>query len=160
MKYNGIFILLVGPSGAGKTYVENMLLDRSKRLRKLISFTTREKRPGEIDGVDYHFINKEDIEDLNILQQMEIYGNYYGTCVEHLQRGYDHILVVGVDGPQQFIDIFGRLPVLTYFVYAPWYKRLYRLVKRDGWKKGLKRFTSDIGRFKDFDMTDVEVIKN
>jgi guanylate kinase len=129
-------------------------------LRKLISFTTRNKRPGEIDGVDYHFIDEKDIKDLNILQQMKIYGNHYGTSKEHLEEGYDHILVVGVDGPQQFIDIFGELAVLTYFVYSPWYKRLYRLIKRDGWTKGANRFFKDIGRFRHFDKSSVEILKN
>lgn len=160
MNYTGSFILIIGPSGAGKTYIENYLLKINSKLRRLISFTTREKRPEEIDGVDYHFIEKKDIEEFNVLQIMNIYGNYYGTCVEHLQQGYDHILVVGRDGPQQFKTIFGELKVTTVFVYASWYKRLYRLTTRDGFKKGIKRFAADIGRFKDFDKSSTLVWRN
>lgn len=159
--YNGLFVLLVGPSGAGKTYMENFLLEHNKHWTKLISFTTRDRRPGEVDGVDYHFINEEEMEDLNILQQMQIYGNYYGTCVEHLDESYRvHVLVVGADGPDQFKSIFGEDRVMTLFIKSPWYKRVYRLIKRDGFKKGLKRFVSDIGRFKDFDMSEVNIWEN
>lgn len=150
MNYTGHFVLLVGPSGAGKTYIENQLIKKHMRLKRLVSFTTREQRREEINGVDYHFIDKKDMKNLNILQKMEIYGNYYGTCVEHLEEGFNHILVVGVDGPDQFKTIFGNDRVTTIFIYAPWYKRLFRLVKRDGIKKGVKRFIQDIGRFKDF----------
>lgn len=160
MNYTGNFILLVGPSGAGKTYIEKRFIKKHRSLKRLVSFTTRKQRPGEIDGIDYHFIDKKDVKDLNILQKMEIYGNYYGTCVEHLQEGFDHILVVGVDGPEQFETIFGKDRVLTIFIYASWYKRLFRLVKRDGIKKGLKRFVSDIGRFKDFNKSDTIIWRN
>ena len=79
----GILLVVSGPSGCGKGTVLSRVLDDKKAYSLSVSFTTRDPRPGEIDGVHYGFISKEDflkqIADGNMLEYTEYCGNYYGT---------------------------------------------------------------------------------
>lgn len=160
MKLHAVVIVIVGPSGSGKTFFESKFLKSSLQWRKLVSFTTRPQRPNEVDGVDYHFITKDEVKNLNILQQMSIYGNTYGTSVEHLHEHCVNILVTGVDGPEQFAKVVGAKNVIPIFIDSKWYTRVIRLIKRDGFKKGIRRFVLDIGRFKGLDLDNFTVLKN
>jgi len=160
MKLDATVVVIVGPSGSGKTFFESKFLRSFWGWKKLVSFTTRPQRPNEIDGVDYHFITKDEVKDLNVLQQMSIYGNTYGTSVEHLHEHCVNILVTGVDGPEQFAKVVGAKNVIPVFIDSKWYTRVIRLVKRDGFKEGIKRFMLDVGRFKGLDMDNFTILKN
>jgi guanylate kinase len=105
----GILFILSGPSGVGKGTVRKELFERKTELRYSISMTTREKRPGEVDGVDYFYKTNEEFERLiaegKLLEYAKFVNNYYGTPKEYventLNQGYDVFLEIEVQGAMQ-----------------------------------------------------------
>lgn len=101
--------MVSAPSGAGKTSLVKALVERSPEVRVSVSYTTRLIRPGEIDGVNYHFVSREVFVDMiergDFLEHAEVFGNLYGTSqswVEsQLERGGDIILEIDWQGAQQ-----------------------------------------------------------
>ena len=85
-----MIFVISAPSGAGKTTLINRLLKTESSFMFSISTTTRPVRQGEIDGVNYHFVSKEDfcrmIENDEFLEWAEVYGNYYGTTKKEVDR--------------------------------------------------------------------------
>ena len=79
----GFMLVLASPSGAGKTTITRTMLERDRNLSISISVTTRTKRPGEVDGVHYHFIDKAEFDRLiaerKLLEHANVFGNWYGT---------------------------------------------------------------------------------
>lgn len=102
----GILIVISGPSGAGKGTICKALLEKRNDLHISVSATTRQPRKGEVDGVNYHFITKEQFkEGINkgaFLEYAEVYGNYYGTpkagVQELLDAGKNVILEIDIQG--------------------------------------------------------------
>lgn len=102
----GHLFVLSGPSGAGKSTVIAQLLNQRKNLYFSVSFTTRAPRPGEIDGVNYNFVSREQFETMidgdELLEYAQYVGNYYGTSLklirEHLDAGMDVLLDIEVQG--------------------------------------------------------------
>lgn len=102
----GRLIVLTGPSGVGKGTLLRLLLKNHPELCLSVSATTRQPRPGEIDGQDYYFVSRQKFEqmvaDNELLEWAEYAGNYYGTPhapVEHLlQQGKSVILEIEVLG--------------------------------------------------------------
>jgi len=88
---DGILFVISAPSGAGKTSLCRELIDRVENLRQSISFTTRRQRPGERDGVDYHFVDQPHFEHMIAGRQLaewaEVHGNLYGTSLATLNQG-------------------------------------------------------------------------
>lgn len=109
MKRRGILYTVSAPSGAGKTSLVKALLERCDNLRVSVSHTTRPQRPGEIDGVNYHFIDRARFEamllDGSFLEEAEVFGNLYGTSQQWvedmLEAGIDVILEIDWQGAQQ-----------------------------------------------------------
>ncbi|MEW9676408.1 guanylate kinase [Lentibacillus sp. L22] len=105
----GILFVLSGPSGVGKGTVRKELFNHDTQLRYSISMTTREKRPGETDGVDYFFKTKAEFENLirqnQLLEYAQYVNNYYGTprkyVEETLAAGHDVFLEIEVQGALQ-----------------------------------------------------------
>ncbi|SRR5690554_980292 len=101
--------VISAPSGAGKTSLVKALTNQLRHTQVSISHTTREARPGEKNGVDYHFIDQPTFVDLlnqnTFLEHAQVFGNYYGTSqqwVEQtLQQGIDVILEIDWQGAQQ-----------------------------------------------------------
>lgn len=101
-----MLLVLAGPSGAGKGTVGRRLLDREPRLWFSVSANTRPPRPGEVDGVDYHFVSREEFERLaadgGFLEWFEVFGDLKGTprgpVEEHLAAGDDVLVEVDVQG--------------------------------------------------------------
>ena len=106
---NGILFIISGPAGSGKGTVVNELVSAHNDIFLSVSATTRAPRPGEIDGVHYHFITKQEfekrIENGEILEYTTYCDNYYGTPLkevnEALEQGKDIILEIEVDGAMQ-----------------------------------------------------------
>lgn len=102
----GVLIVLSGPSGAGKGTICKALLEKSDNLFLSVSATTRSPRVGEIDGVNYHFISKDEfktkITQDGFIEYAEVYGNFYGTpqanVEEMLEEGKDVILEIDIQG--------------------------------------------------------------
>lgn len=101
------------PSGAGKTSLVKALVESTKHVRVSVSHTTRKMRPGEVDGVNYHFVDHPQFEqmlkDEAFLEHAEVFGNFYGTSrawVETaLDAGDDVILEIDWQGAQQISTI-------------------------------------------------------
>ena len=91
MKHPDDFLLLIlsSPSGAGKTTLTRMLLDHCPELRFSVSHTTRAPRPSEVDGRDYHFVDRKHFEELvqknAFLEWAEVHGNLYGTSLAEIE---------------------------------------------------------------------------
>jgi guanylate kinase len=101
-----LLILISAPSGAGKTTLCNLLLAAQLHMTRAITCTTREPRPGEKDGVDYHFFTAEEflkrLHAGNFLEHATVYGNSYGILKSELlgklREGKDVLLNVDVQG--------------------------------------------------------------
>ena len=122
----GLMLVLSSPSGAGKTTLSRQLLDNDKQIQLSVSCTTRQKRPGERDGVDYRFIDTATfrgmIERKEFLEYAEVFGNYYGTprapVDEALAGGRDVLFDIDWQGTQQLRDK-GRADLVTVFILPP-----------------------------------------
>jgi len=105
----GILYLIAAPSGAGKTSLVKALLEKTQNLRVSVSHTTRPARAGEEDGVNYHFVSKNEFEqmlsDEIFLEHAQVFDNYYGTSIkwvtEQLNTGINVILEIDWQGVQQ-----------------------------------------------------------
>ena len=122
----GLMLVLSSPSGAGKTTLSRQLLDNDKQIQLSVSCTTRPKRPGERDGVDYRFVDTATfrgmIERKQFLEYAEVFGNYYGTpkapVDEALAGGRDVLFDIDWQGTQQLRDK-GRADLVTVFILPP-----------------------------------------
>ena len=105
----GTLYIVSAPSGAGKTSLVKALVESSENLKVSVSHTTRAKRPGEEDGVNYHFVEHSEFEKMlseqAFLEHAEVFGNYYGTSThwveETLNQGDDVILEIDWQGGEQ-----------------------------------------------------------
>ncbi|RED09430.1 guanylate kinase [Ectopseudomonas oleovorans] len=105
----GTLYIVSAPSGAGKTSLVKALLDALPDIRVSVSHTTRAMRPGEANGVNYHFVDCATFTNLlehgDFLEHAEVFGNYYGTSQAALERtlaeGHDLILEIDWQGAQQ-----------------------------------------------------------
>ena len=105
----GNLLVISGPSGAGKGTIVTELLKRDDKLSLSISCTTRYKRDGEVDGVHYYFISKEQfrsmIDEGDFLEYAQVFDNFYGTPISKIEQkrnsGFDVILEIDVQGALQ-----------------------------------------------------------
>lgn len=105
----GTLYIISAPSGAGKTSLVKALIDSEAQIRVSVSHTTRAMRPGEVDGVNYHFASREQfhamLDKTEFLEHAEVFGNLYGTSQEWvkqtLREGFDLILEIDWQGAQQ-----------------------------------------------------------
>ncbi|MCC7517130.1 MAG: guanylate kinase [Pseudomonadales bacterium] len=109
MKRHGILYTISAPSGAGKTSLVKALVEQHANLKVSISHTTRLQRPGEVDGVNYHFTDRQAfismVERGEFLEHAEVFGNLYGTSQQWVKQtlanGCDVILEIDWQGAQQ-----------------------------------------------------------
>lgn len=137
-KKRGMLVLYTGSSGVGKGTIMQELLKRDKNIRLSVSNTTRPPREGEIDGVHYNFVTKEQFESLiqkdGYLEYAEYCGNYYGTPKQQvedlLNQGYDVFLEIEVCGGLQIMKKYPD--VLSIFVLPPSIDTLEKRLRRRG----------------------------
>ncbi|WP_151706648.1 guanylate kinase [Acinetobacter sp. TUM15064] len=111
---SGLLFVVSAASGTGKTSLVKALLDRVTNLHVSVSHTTRGQRPGELDGVHYHFTEKDNFLALvgqgGFIEYAEVFGNYYGTAQatvkEQLAKGHDVLLEIDWQGAQQVRKLF------------------------------------------------------
>lgn len=109
MNDQGTLYTVSAPSGAGKTSLVKALVDNTQNICVSVSHTTRDKRPGEVDGVNYHFVDQDIfINMLNegaFLEHAQVFGKFYGTSKQWvestLSEGIDVILEIDWQGAQQ-----------------------------------------------------------
>jgi guanylate kinase len=122
----GLMFVLSSPSGAGKSTMSRMLMQRTPNMRMSVSVTTRPMRPGEIDGRDYHFVNKKRFEQMShegeLLEWATVFDNSYGTPrqpVENaLAAGHDVLFDIDWQGTQQLRQR-ARDDVVSVFLLPP-----------------------------------------
>lgn len=110
----GLLLVVSGPSGAGKGTICKALLNKNDQINLSVSATTRKPRNGEVHGVNYFFIEKEEftkmIENGEFLEYAQIYDNFYGTpkaaIIECLEKGQDVILEIEMQGARQIKEVY------------------------------------------------------
>ncbi|HUL09425.1 MAG TPA: guanylate kinase [Candidatus Acidoferrum sp.] len=133
IRRRGLMLVLSSPSGAGKTTISRKLLERDGNLSMSISVTTRPRRPGEVDGQDYHFIDPAEFDRLvgagALLEHAKVFGNYYGTpraAVESaLAEGRDVLFDIDWQGTQQLAET-AREDLVSVFILPPSTRELER----------------------------------
>lgn len=122
---SGNIFIVSAPSGAGKTSLVKALLDADQGVKLSVSYTTRAPRPGEIDGVHYHFVSQDGfmqmLERGDFLESAEVYGNRYGTSQrwieEQLAKGDDILLEIDWQGAAQVRRLMPQ--AISIFVVPP-----------------------------------------
>lgn len=135
---SGNLFVISAPSGAGKTSLVQALLNINPQIDMSVSYTTRDPRPGEHDGKDYHFVSRETFLAMakrgEFLESAEVYGNLYGTSqtwINHENsRGRDILLEIDWQGAAQ---IRGQFPeCISVFILPPSLKSLEERLKKRG----------------------------
>ncbi|WJR75294.1 guanylate kinase [Bradyrhizobium sp. NP1] len=122
----GLMFVLSSPSGAGKTTLSRLLIERMGGLKMSVSATTRSMRPGEVDGRDYFFVDKAKFEEMakqgELLEWATVFDNRYGTprrpVEEALAAGQDVLFDIDWQGTQQLREK-ARADVVSVFILPP-----------------------------------------
>jgi guanylate kinase len=130
-------LVLSSPSGAGKTTLSRMLLRADRNVALSISVTTRPKRRGEVNGRDYHFIDRtrfnEMVKKADLLEWAEVFGHHYGTprrpVIEALEAGRDVLFDIDWQGTQQLRER-ARDDLVSVFILPPSVRELERRLRR------------------------------
>jgi guanylate kinase len=146
-KPKGLIFAVSAPSGTGKTTLCSMLLKEFKDIKPSVSFTTRAKREGEIDGVSYHFINDAEfdkmISDDEFIEWANVFGKKYGTAYKSVYNPdslYDILLEIDVQGVEKLNKIYKNKNdaalksgiLITIFITPPSYEGLKERLKKRG----------------------------
>lgn len=122
---SGNLLIVSAPSGAGKTTLVHELLKRDAQVRLSVSYTTRQPRTGETDGVDYHFVDTNTFLSMrdhgDFIESAEVHGHFYGTSrpwlEQKLNAGHDVLLEIDWQGAQQVQKIFEN--AVSIFILPP-----------------------------------------
>jgi len=133
----GLMLVLSSPSGAGKTTLSRMLLKADRGVALSVSVTTRPRRHGEVDGRDYHFIDRNRFESMvkthGLLEWAEVFGHWYGTPRRPVERalrsGRDVLFDIDWQGTQQLREK-ARDDLVSVFILPPTAKELERRLRR------------------------------
>ncbi len=124
-KKRNFLIILISPSGGGKSAILRQILNIRDDIGYSISYTTREPREGEINGIDYNFISNEEFKKLkesgNLLESAVVHDYWYGTSKtfieSELEKGKHIIMDIDVQGAKQVIE--KKIDVVTIFIIPP-----------------------------------------
>ncbi|MCI8908466.1 MAG: guanylate kinase [Angelakisella sp.] len=138
MNSSGVLVVFSGPSGSGKGTVLAQYFAAHPEAAFSVSATTRAPRPGEVDGVNYHFVSRERFEEMisqgEVLEYTQYGGNYYGSPAgpirEALEQGRDVVLEIEVEGAMQVRERFPE--ALLVFVLPPSFQELERRLTSRG----------------------------
>jgi guanylate kinase len=135
---SGKLFVITAPSGAGKTSLIDAVMRDDPTLKISVSYTTRPPRPGEKDGVDYHFVDRETFDTMQrrgeFLESAQVHGNHYGTSrkviLEAVERGEDLILEIDWQGAQQVRRLYPGC--IGIFILPPSIEELERRMRARG----------------------------
>ncbi|MFU8786901.1 MAG: guanylate kinase [Candidatus Izemoplasmataceae bacterium] len=123
-------LVMIGASASGKTEIAKLLI-KNYRFKKMVTYTTRPKREGEIDGVDYHFLSRESFEDkmrIDFFLETSCYNNhYYGTAFK--DAALDKVLIVDIQGANALYKEL-KDDVMIFFIQSPESLRKERMLAR------------------------------
>ncbi|SCH13596.1 MULTISPECIES: guanylate kinase [unclassified Romboutsia] len=167
VKRKGLLLVVSGPSGAGKGTICKAILDQNDQIKLSVSATTRKPRNGEVHGVNYFFIEKEEftsmVEKGEFLEYAQIYDNFYGTpkaaIIETLEKGQDVILEIEMQGARQVKEVYPE--GIFVFVLPPSLKELKnRIVGRgtESVEEIEKRFSCAFEEIKQIDDYDYFIV--
>jgi guanylate kinase len=160
----GLMFVLSSPSGAGKTTLTRLLVQKEKNIELSISVTTRERRPSEVEGVHYHFLSRAAFEKMRdageLLEWAEVHGNYYGTPAKPVEKaiakGKDILFDIDYQGTRQLYKKAAS-DVVSIFILPPsiaeMKKRIRRRAAEDEMtiKKRLATAKQELPRWKEYD---------
>ncbi len=134
----GIIFILSAPSGGGKSTIARNLIQNDPNLWLSVSVTTREKRQGEVEGINYYYIDKAEYENLlinnDLLESAQVYDNFYGvpkkTVFDRLAKGIDVIFDIDWQGARKLRKI-KEFSAVSIFIFPPSFQELRRrLIQR------------------------------
>jgi len=164
MRRRGLLLILSSPSGAGKSTLTKNLVDEDHTIQLSVSVTTRPRRHSEIGGRHYHFITKEEFEEMQqrgeLLECAEVHGNLYGTpkkpVEQALARGEDMMFDIDWQGTKQICEKM-RADVVSVFVLPPSMAELKARLERraedstDVIERRLKNAREEIAQWASYD---------
>lgn len=135
MSKTGKLIIISGPSGTGKGTIVRRLVDEMDNVTISVSMTTRESRRGEVHGVSYYFVSKDEFEEIiendGFLEYAKVYEHYYGTpkrkVIEDLEAGRDVILEIDIQGAMKVKESFPQ--GVFVFILPPSLEELRRRIE-------------------------------
>src|SRR6478672_12578876 len=160
----GLLIVLSSPSGAGKSTISRMLLDADREVTISVSATTRPRRPGEVDDVDYHFVDDTQfqrmVDDGEFAEWAYVFDHRYGSPKEPikdaLKVGHDISFDIDWQGTQQLRGAFGT-DLVRIFILPPWMEELERRLRARGTdsedviQSRMRRAAAEIGHWGEYD---------
>lgn len=138
----GNLFIITAPSGAGKTSLVRALLAADSQIQLSVSYTTRKPRPGEVDGVDYHFVDEAQflhmLGDSDFLESAEVHGARYGTSQTRvdtaLEAGTDVVLEIDWQGAAQVRFLYPQ--AVSVFILPPSMEALQQRLTNRGQDSG------------------------
>ena len=166
----GLMMVLSSPSGAGKTSISRRLLAEENELELSVSATTRRRRPGEVEGKDYHFVSNDDfhlmINNREMLEYAKVFDHYYGTpsgpVMAALDAGRDVLFDIDWQGTQQLADENSE-DLVSVFILPPSTRDLEkRLLKRrqdsaDTIAARMSEASDEISHYREYDYIIINV---
>ena len=167
MKHEPIIFLFSAPSGTGKGTIVSSVLREVEGLSRIVTATSRPKRPGEVEGQSYYFIPEEQFRQLiregAFVEWNEIYGDFYGTkrdvvdrfVEEARENGHDLLLEIDVDGKRNVVRHYAN--AVSIFLLPPSLEELERRIRNrradspDQMRRRLRRAQMEMSRKEEYD---------
>lgn len=163
MAKEGTLFIISAPSGAGKTSLVHALIKEVPNLCVSVSYTTRESRPGEENAINYHFVTKDQFNDMlhqgEFLEYALVFGNYYGTSRQwvekKLKNGEDVILEIDWQGARQVRTQF--VDAISIFILPPSLESLRERLKKRHQdnpaviESRMKEAKTELSRYREYD---------
>lgn len=160
----GKLVVIVAPSGTGKSTLIKSLFDEIQDLQWSVSCTTRPMRPGEVDGKDYHFLKEHDFVQKKdrgeFIEWAKVHSNYYGTLKKFVDQGLEEgknlLFDLDVQGCDQMKELYGE-EAKVIFIEPPSYEELQKRLNSRGTEapevvaERLKNAKTELERRHDFD---------